>query len=216
LDKETAEMIRRVVARRIIEESKTRGTVPAHLARWAREKLSPKIDWRKELATLFRRAFHTVYGDVDYSYRKLSRRQSPYSKIILPAFVKQIPSIVVIVDTSGSIGDRQLELAIGTIRKLLREVGITGITVLSCDAVVHTVEKIFSADKITLVGGGGTDMRVGIEKALQLRPKPELVIVITDGYTPWPDNPPKGVRIIVVLVGDGKTPDWARVIKVET
>ena len=65
-----------------------------------------------------------------------------------------------------------------------------GVTVLSCDAAVHTVARVRRARDVRLGGGGGTDMRVGLAAAAELRPRPDLVVVLTDGYTPWPERPP--------------------------
>ncbi|MGW4501482.1 hypothetical protein ACWENR_23070 [Micromonospora sp. NPDC004336] len=45
-------------------------------------------------------------------------------------------------------------------------------------------------EDIELVGGGGTDMRVGLAASAALRPKDGIVIVATDGDTPWGDIPP--------------------------
>jgi len=38
--------------------------------------------------------------------------------------------------------------------------------------------------------GGGTDLRTGFAKALRTRPRPDVVVVGTDGRTPWPDSRP--------------------------
>ena len=46
------------------------------------------------------------------------------------------------------------------------------------------------ARDVELLGGGGTDMGAGLAKAAELRPRPDLIIVLTDGYTPWPSAPP--------------------------
>ena len=46
-------------------------------------------------------------------------------------------------------------------------------------------------------------------------PRPEVVVVITDGHTPWPDTPPRGMKVVVVLHGDGQAPEWAKVIRRE-
>jgi len=42
-------------------------------------------------------------------------------------------------------------------------------------------------------------------------------VVLTDGYTPWPAEPPKGMRVVVGLLGPGAptAPPWARSIRVE-
>jgi hypothetical protein len=45
--------------------------------------------------------------------------------------------------------------------------------------------------------------------------------VLTDGYTPWPDQPPPGIRVIVGLLTEGirppgwDPPDWARTVVIE-
>jgi hypothetical protein len=61
-------------------------------------------------------------------------------------------------------------------------------------------------------------MRVGLAAAAQLRPRPDVVVVFTDGYTPWPDVAPPGAAVIAALLGrDGyimpPTPTWARRIE---
>ena len=43
---------------------------------------------------------------------------------------------------------------------------------------------------IRLEGGGGTDMGAGLDAAAALRPRPDLIIVLTDGFTPWRPAPP--------------------------
>jgi hypothetical protein len=45
-----AGLVRRDVARRILEHRRRRGDVPAGWARWADDVLEPVVDWRSELA----------------------------------------------------------------------------------------------------------------------------------------------------------------------
>ncbi len=205
-----AEIIRRRVAQDI--KSHGRGKVPAHLDRWATEKLQPKVDWRRVLASSIRRAIGEVTGMADYSYRKPSRRQSIYDKILLPSLRRPKLKVAIIVDTSGSIYDRMLAQALAEIKQIIKNVGAE-VTVLSVDARVHTIQQVFDPKKIKLVGGGGTDMRVGLEKAIEL--KPDVIIVLTDGYTPWPSEPPKVPVIVGLLDKDGDAPKWARKIIIE-
>ncbi|MEN3002691.1 MAG: VWA-like domain-containing protein, partial [Armatimonadota bacterium] len=42
-----------------------------------------------------------------------------------------------------------------------------------------------------LRGGGGTNMPAGIEAAKRLEPPPDAILVLTDGYTPFPPAPPR-------------------------
>jgi hypothetical protein len=59
-------------------------------------------------------------------------------------------------------------------------------------------------------------MGAGIAAACALRPRPAITVVLTDGYTPWPDRAPKGMRVIVALLGDASrdAPPWARAVRV--
>ena len=53
-----------------------------------------------------------------------------------------------------------------------------------------------------LSGGGNTDLRVGIRAAGELRPRPDVIAVITDGYTLWPPNAPDKTRLVAVVIND--------------
>jgi predicted metal-dependent peptidase len=109
---------------------------------------------------------------------------------------------------------------------LLRGVGVgrSQLRVLTVDASVHTSRKVTKASQIELVGGGGTDMVAGIEAASRLRPRPSVLVVLTDGMTPWPAEAPKAMQVVVGLVGadDGArggqvwaTPAWARTVHLD-
>lgn len=213
-----AELIRRDVARQIKEHIAARGTVPGHWARWAEEKLCPKVDWRRELASAIRHAIFDVAGAVDYSYRRPSRRQGQVGngKVIFPSLRCPVPSVAVVVDTSGSINDTMLSQALAEIAGILKSLGQKeGIHVLAVDAVVHDCRRVFRPEQVQLLGGGGTDMRKGLDAVQRLRPRPEVCVVITDGHTPWPDRPPQRMKVIIVLTGDGKSPEWARTVKID-
>ncbi|MCW2606929.1 MAG: hypothetical protein JWO60_1622, partial [Frankiales bacterium] len=46
-------------------------------------------------------------------------------------------------------------------------------------------------------------------------PRPQLLVVLTDGRTPWPARPPHGVRVVVALLerSDVVPPAWATVVR---
>jgi predicted metal-dependent peptidase len=215
ITKAAAELIRREVAVRIAQASQTRGDIPDYLVRWANDKLSPKVNWRREIATAIRNAVAQVAGAVDYTYSKPSKRQGN-SKIILPVLRQPVPDVAVVVDTSGSISDDMLSQALAEVSGVLKSCGSRGVSVLAVDADVHIAKKVFDVKQLTLAGGGGTDMGVGIQAAMKLKPRPHIIIVLTDGYTPWPDIPPKA-KVIVGLLGDDadmSVPDWAKPVKI--
>ena len=136
--------------------------------------------------------------------------------MVLPALVQPLPRIAVVVDTSASMSTTVLEHALAEIKGLLQSMGAgrAQLTVLTCDTMVRTTKTVFSASQVQLAGGGGTDMRVGVEAALAVRPRPDLVIIATDGFTPWPDRAPLA-SIVVALLGSGPAPPkWARLVRV--
>jgi predicted metal-dependent peptidase len=149
--------------------------MPGGWIRWAEQVLEPVVDWRTVLAGAVREAVAWAGGAVDYTYRRPSRRTPTLRGVVLPSLRRPLPQVAIVIDTSGSMGEDQLAAALAEITGVLRELGVQGnrVTVLACDADVQTMARVNSADQVSLAGGGGTDMRVGIARALSaaLRPR---------------------------------------------
>lgn len=209
-----SEMVRVTCAGEITEAARARGDIPDGWQRWAADQLTSKVDWRSVLSAQVRRAVATASGAVDYTWGRPSRRQVP--GVLLPSLRRPVPTIAVVVDTSGSVSDDMLAQALAEIDSALSSSGARrgDVTVLSCDAAVAARQRVNAATQVRLKGGGGTDMRVGISAALALRPRPDVVIVLTDGETPWPDDRPR-VALVVGLLGRTQVPapEWARVVQ---
>ena len=140
--------------------------------------------------------------------------------MVLPALRRPVPAVAVVIDTSGSIDDGLLSQAMGEVRAVLASLAVpdSSVTVLAVDAAVHTVQQVRDVREVQLAGGGGTDMGAGIAGALANRPPPQTIIVLTDGYTPWPTMPAP-VPVIVAVLGRDRTelpptPDWAQRVEV--
>lgn len=214
-----AELLRKQVAREVARAGREPGgDVPSGLLRWARDVLSPQVDWRRLLAAELRRAVADVAGAADYSYRRPSRRASASPRAVLPTLRRPVPELAVVCDTSASMTSELLEMALAEVAGLLRGLGLTRrMRVLACDtAAVGPAQRITTAREVTLVGGGGTDMGAGIAAASALRPRPSVCVVLTDGHTPWPREAPRGMRVIAALLGPGApdAPGWTRSVRV--
>ncbi|HXB49310.1 MAG TPA: VWA-like domain-containing protein [Streptosporangiaceae bacterium] len=211
-----ARLLQRLVAQQILA-GKEAGNVPAGLLRWADGVLAPKVDWRRALAAELRKAVADTAGAVDYSYRRPSRRASAAGNVVLPALRRPVPEVAVVCDTSGSMSDDLLAASLAEVEGLLGALGLARrLRVLACDTAVGPSQRVTSARQVELVGGGGTDMGAGIAAAAALRPRPAVIVVLTDGYTPWPKSAPRGSKVVVGLLGDEApdAPDWARAIRV--
>ncbi|MFD8342968.1 VWA-like domain-containing protein [[Kitasatospora] papulosa] len=212
-----AEALRRHTAEAMRAHARARGALPGGWKRWADEVLEPTVDWRRALAGAVRDAAAWASGAIDYTYRRPSRRSAALRGIVLPSLRRPLPRVAVVIDTSGSMGEAEMAAALGEVTGVLREVGVRGnrVTVLACDADVQAVSRVTATGQITLGGGGGTDMRVGIAAALAGPERPSVVVVLTDGLTPWPDETPS-CRLVAALVGPSAPapPPWIETVRV--
>jgi predicted metal-dependent peptidase len=218
MDRAEGDLIRQAVAEEVRRRSRAGETLAPGLERWAEEFLHPRVDWRRVVAAAVRLGLTNVAGRVDYTYARLSRRSATPTgrRVVLPSLVQPVPRVAVVVDTSGSMSPRLLGMALAEVRGILRGNGVAAITVLSCDTAVHTTQRVFAASDVRLYGGGGTELGTGLAAAAALRPKPQVVVVLTDGMTPWPAERPPVDRVVVALLGAerGGEPAWAQVVEV--
>jgi predicted metal-dependent peptidase len=210
--------LRRQIAKQVDEEI---GEVPASLRRWAGQEVGGRINWRRELARHLRAAATETRGPADYTYRRPSRRAAAAPDVILPGMRQPRLVLAIVVDTSGSIPSAALADALGEIQVVVgwATTHASSVWVVTCDVEVGEVRRVRSEQDVaavSLIGGGGTDLRVGIARAIRLRPEPDAVIVLTDGLTPWPARRPRP-RLIVGLLGARTSvglPAWATALPI--
>ncbi len=206
------EQVRLTVAQMLME-AKSRGDVPAGWVRWAEQLLKPVVDWRTMLLRRVRGAIAEGIGNrLDYRYARPHRRSSALFPLLLPSLQGDYrPRVACVVDTSGSISDRELGQALGEVRGVLEQLRAP-VTVIPCDAVPYEALQVLNRrDWLNLrgamKGGGGTDMVAGIEACLRLDPAPDAVVVLTDGHTPYPEHT-YAIPVVFALwkVGSGDPP----------
>jgi predicted metal-dependent peptidase len=221
IDPRQGELLRLKVAADI--HAQPPGTVAGGWQRWAETVLPSRTDWRRALAAEIRRGVALTAGTVDYSYHRPSRRAHLNDELVLPTLVRPVPEVAIVCDTSGSMHDGLLARALAEVDAVLSRAGLRGgARVLAVDTAVHAARRVVSARQVRLAGGGGTDMGRGIDAAMELRPRPTVVVVLTDGFTPWPARAPRGARVIVGLLTEARAgsvapraPDWARTIVID-
>ena len=189
-----SDILRDAIAQDIQEAvSKNPGSVPEGVRLWAEARALgklPKISWRKLVSNRLRRIIH---GATDWTYVKPSRRQDRGSRCLLPGKMAYQPQLAVVLDTSGSMQD-QADWVAGILKDLSKMKA--DIILIDCDAAVHRINKLNHwKDILKSRGGGGTDMREGVAAARKL--KPDLTLILTDGYTPWPEPWPTKTLALV-------------------
>lgn len=199
------------------------GNTPGGLVDLADEILAPpSVPWRQVLSSFMRRYAAIRSGDTDTTYLR-RRRRSPSitltsgARVIMPGTVSPTLSLVVVRDTSSSMGADEIAATMSEIEGIARQIGVNGkdLIVLDVDTEVAANRRYYRPSSISEVHGrGGTDMGAGIAAAVGLKPRPLAIVVITDGETPWPPSRP-AVPVIACLVGDdaedvaSRVPEWA-------
>ncbi|MEW1549563.1 vWA domain-containing protein [Streptomyces tsukubensis] len=203
------------------------GPAPRSWRRWAEEAFHPPQPWRELLGSAVRSAASGPGVGEDYTYGRPARRSAGLPGVVLPSIRHRPPRVSVIVDTSGSVSDAELGSALLEVSAIVRTLGGRRdlVTVVSCDAAARITGPLCAAEGLSLVGGGGTDLRTGFTAALSAYPRPDVIVALTDGQTPWPSAPP-GCRTVVALFARSSAaeddpyytpvhpPDWARVVRI--
>ncbi|MGW9387459.1 vWA domain-containing protein [Streptomyces globisporus] len=178
--------------------------------RWAEEAFHPPQPWRELLGAAVRSAASSPGAGEDYSYGRPSRRSTGLRGVVLPSLRRRPPRVSVVIDTSGSVSDAELGSAFLEVAAISRAVGGRRdlVTVLACDAATRVVHPLCQAEGIPLVGGGGTDLRAGFAKALRSHPRPDAIVILTDGQTPWPSAQPACRTVIGLFPRDHRRGSW--------
>lgn len=227
LSEQERDAIRFKVAQGIIGQP---GDTPAGWRRWAAEAFHPPQPWRDLLSAALRSAVSAAGVGEDYTYGRPARRCAALPGVVLPSLRRTPPRVTVLIDTSGSVSDAELGSALLEVAAIARALGGRRdlVSVLPCDAAARIVHPLCAAEQIPLLGGGGTDLRTGFTAALRANPRPDVLVVLTDGQTPWPTSRPP-CHTIIGLFGRHPSasyrehdadyvpdapPDWARVVRI--
>ena len=88
------------------------------------------VPWRRVLASVVHRAVAHAAGSMDYVYGRAGRRHIPRS--VAPGMRRPNIDVAVVVDTSGSTGQSELDAALAEIKGVIAAAGVGagGLTVL--------------------------------------------------------------------------------------
>lgn len=175
-----------------IASARAQGKLPAALDRAMSETIEPKIDWRDKIIGFFSRK----PGGGTYDWRKPDRRLITRNIIAPGRSGFGAGPVVCAIDTSGSIGKKELDLFFGELYGILDDVRPTRIILMYCDAVVNRVEEIEDSADLLHVrskgapGGGGTSFIPVFEKIQELGIEPDALVYLTDGMGSFPKSAP--------------------------
>ncbi len=173
--------------------AKLAGKLAGDLERLFGDILNPKVPWQELLAQ-----YASAVSQDDESWSRRNRRFKMYLPDRRNVTVKTIGMIG---DTSGSISGEELTRMVSEGHSIFQGCAPEEFVLLWADTKVAGEQVFKKGDEFLPVpaGGGGTDMRVPLE-AFEER-DPDVVILFTDGHTPWPKVEPPYPLIVVCTTG---------------
>ena len=179
-----------IAAEQALRSAKACGHEPAGVERPLSEGRQPQQNWRAIL-----RDFIAATAPSDYRWTPPNRRYVA-SGLYLPAVERRgLGEIVIAVDTSGSIGERELEQFAGEISAISEEAKPEAIHVVYCDAAVQLAQQFGPSEPVVLEpkGGGGTDFCPVFEWVAENEIAAVCLIYLTDlccdSYPEVPEYP---------------------------
>jgi predicted metal-dependent peptidase len=162
-----------------------RGKMQGNKNRSINELLEPKVNWREQL----REFVNATCRNKDKTTWKRPHKRFLGQDIYMPSMIgESIGKVVVGIDTSGSIGDKELSEFLTEVVAICDDVSPSSIELLYWDTQVAGHETYNQGDYKALVqstkpaGGGGTHVGCVNQYIKDKRIEPEAVIILTDGY----------------------------------
>ena len=185
MDADEQKEVNEKVDRALREGALLAGRLGADIPRVISDMMEPKIDWRDAL-----REFITsnTKGKDEYTWRQFNRRQIA-NDIYLPTVEDEtIGELIVAIDTSGSIGQEQINEFATELMSICETVQPDMVRVLWWDTRVAGEQLFTDKDYTGLAallkpqGGGGTHVSSVSSHILKEDLKADCIVVFTDGY----------------------------------
>jgi predicted metal-dependent peptidase len=181
---EERERARQEIKQAIISaaQSAEAGTLPKSVERLIQQHTNPVMPWRELIQTNLTSAIRT-----DFSWMRPSRR-GWHSDAIMPGMTPgEEIDVVVSIDMSGSISNKQAQAFLGEIGGMMSSFDGYKVHVFCFDTEIYN-PKDFHSDNMDLIeeyepmGGGGTDFDCIFTYLKENAIEPKRLIVFTDGY----------------------------------
>lgn len=195
-----------------------RETMPAFAQRRLKELKNAQTDWREILIDFLQEEV------VDYSFMPPDRRFDDCSFFLLDFNDKDIKpeNILFMIDTSASMKDDMVTAAYSEVKGAIEQfngklIGMLGFF----DAVVIEpvpFENEEEFEMIKAIGGGGTNFQIifNYVKEYMTDNLPVSIIILTDGYAPFPkESEAMGIPVIWLLNNEKVNPPWGKVARIK-
>jgi len=187
-----------------------RGNIPGDIER-SFSAGKPKVDWKR----LLRIYVSSALTKDDYSLARPNKRWLGHGFIVPGITGEEVPLIVVALDTSGSMSQKQISNAVNEVRGIAE--GVADFRLLVCD---HKVQEIVTLEgledwikKGKAKGGGGTSHIPVFNYMKQQKLVPDLFIGLTDLFSEFPKTRPNFPVLWGTPHDHGKAP-WGKILEI--
>ena len=170
------------------QQAEMTGKLSGNLKRLISAEKQAYLPWRVVLA----RQLNSIARD-DYDFRRPSSRRG--DPALFPTLRSTQINLVIAIDVSGSIRDKELDQYFAEINALKGQLRAR-VTVLACDAeltkgfpLIFDVWENLEVDK-QIAGGGNTDFCPVFDYVEGLDVTPDAVLYFTDAMGVFPERPP--------------------------
>ena len=186
------------------------GSIPVGVERLVKELKESRVNWRELLNEFIEFEIN------DYTFTPPDRRYD--AEFFMPSFSEMdesVEDVLFMVDTSGSMTIEDITLVYSEINGAIqafygRLKGLIGFF----DAKVYTpipFDSSIDLSKLVPKGGGGTSFHNVFRYVMQMENKPKYLIILTDGYAPFPKEEEKGnIPLLWLLKNDEVKPPYGK------
>jgi predicted metal-dependent peptidase len=161
----------RVAAASVI--AKQAGNLPAGLDWFVKEHLKVRTPWW----AILQGSFNNGYNNARSTWKRPSRRYGDAS----PGTTYRGPSVLALVDSSGSITTDEQKAFTGHLDRIVRDT-MGEISYLMWDSAAYKMVPYHSGQSVRFSGGGGTTIQPVLQTAMKLSDRFNALVVLTDFY----------------------------------
>lgn len=193
----------------LLKEEKSKGEKYKSMERFFKLEKVGKINWRDELKSVIDIHLKDNYRLIPPNKKYL------YMNIYLPSSYSERFSLVIAVDSSGSVDEELLNIFLTEINFLMSQVQNYEIEIIVCDDKIRASEVFYSGESLTcqVIGGGGTDFRPVFDYIKDKRANTRLLLYFTDLDGIFPDEEP--IYDVKWITTKDKNPPFGELINLE-
>ena len=168
--------------------AKAMGKLPMAIERMVNDIVEPKKNWKE----IYHDMLVNCTGKDELTWARCNRR-----RLALPPHIPfpgktgfNMGTLVLAIDTSGSISDKELAAFMGATKENMEQVHPRELHIIWWDtnAAAIQLEDMDDIETLRPYGGGGTDYTCVPKKIEELGLEPDVVVCLTDGMVHWPDE----------------------------